>query len=361
MSEYVRYITRPAKRQAAILKDIRQKILTGRIKVGSRLPTHRELERAFKAGRKTIETVMKRLSDDGFIVARGRAGTFVSDTPPHVSSYGLVFPMPPGESGWTHFHTTLQNEAAHSNGESPFHITCYYGGAATGTQGYATLLRGLESHCLAGLIFAPTGEKFLNTPLAGGGKLPSIQIGGSGPCPRVVNLDLSSLVDQAVAHLKGQGRANIAFVCLEGSYLWMEKIIRPVMQTHGLEYRRRWIQSVSRSYDGWLENVFEQLFYSGQDRRPDALVLLDDHLVPAASKALLNLGLSIPRDIEVVAHANFPSPTESPLPFFRVGFDISALLGLCLSRLGQYREHPVEKDLIKFQATVESDRGVKKV
>ena len=48
--------------------------------------------------------------------------------------------------------------------------------------------------------------------------------------------------------------------------------------------------------------------------RPDALVITDDNLVPAATAGVLAAGRRVPADLEVVAHANFPHVTPSAVP-----------------------------------------------
>src|SRR5262245_29184268 len=72
-----------------IAEQIRRRIVTGELLPGQRLPTRRELNTRFGAGPMTVQRALDRLLRDGFVVAAGRRGTFVSPQPPHLSHFAL--------------------------------------------------------------------------------------------------------------------------------------------------------------------------------------------------------------------------------------------------------------------------------
>lgn len=330
--------TRPALRQRALLEDWRGRILSGEWAPGMRLPTVRELEAQFETSRVTVQTVQDRLRRDGFLVMRGRAGTFVCEHPPHQSRYALVFPFPPGSDQWTQFHAALLQEAQAVGERGHRQMPCYFGGLLSGEGSYAELFDEVNAHRLAGAIFAHVGETFANTPLADNPHLPTIGIGGASPGEMIINLDFHSLIGQAVRHLVARGRRKIAVIELQSSYAWVEGMVEPLMTAVGVTFRRRWVQSIAMVNTGWMTSCLELLLYTGQDERPDGLILLDDNLVPEASRALEALGVRVPEDLDVVAHANFPWPTSCSLPFQRVGFNIRHLLETCLNQLDLHRQ-----------------------
>src|SRR5262245_45736692 len=84
-------------KQATILKDLRRKIVTALLGQGARLPTRFQLLAEYQVSMSTVQGALDRLVEDGFVVPRGRAGTFVSPRPPHLCRYGLVFPSHPGD------------------------------------------------------------------------------------------------------------------------------------------------------------------------------------------------------------------------------------------------------------------------
>lgn len=69
------------------------------------------------------------------------------------------------------------------------------------------------------------------------------------------------------------------------------------------------------------------------DTRPDALFIGDEHFASDVAAALIELGIAIPRDLQVVAHCEFPARDRSPLPFQRIGFDVREVLGAALAVL----------------------------
>src|SRR5262249_32016033 len=80
------------RRHAEVLAELRRAIVAGRLRPGSRLPTRRDLIRRFGRSALTVQQALDRLAAEGFVTARGRHGTFVADTPPHLRNIALVFP-----------------------------------------------------------------------------------------------------------------------------------------------------------------------------------------------------------------------------------------------------------------------------
>lgn len=353
MAPRIVYITRPAKRQQAILRAMRGQILAGRYRPGDRLPTHRELENRYRAGRRTIERALGMLEADGFVVPRGRAGTFVADRPPHHARHALVFPAAPGQPGWSHFHHTLLRVAGQYDHNTQSQIVCYFGNGIDGL-GYPELLSECAAHRLAGVIFTPTMESFAGTPLADG-SMPSVQIGGSGPGRVTVALDYGSLLEQAVGRLAQRGRRRIAVIALDSTYRWVHDALQPALDRHRLTVPRRWVQSIANANTGWLHNCLELILRGEHDLRPDALILLDDNLVSEATEALTDLGVRVPEDLDVVAHANFPWPTPSRLPLFRIGFDLQQTLETCLLQLDRMRRNQSVSARVNLRATPAPD------
>jgi len=68
----------------------------------------------------------------------------------------------------------------------------------------------------------------------------------------------------------------------------------------------------------------------GQVDRPDALLVTDDNLVEYATAGLVDAGVRVPTDMDVVVHCNFPWPTPSLVPVRRIGYDAAQMLRACL-------------------------------
>ena len=62
-----------------IVRDIKQKILTGALRTGDRLPAERELAENYKVSRITIRNAISRLVYLGFLQTMPQSGTFIAD------------------------------------------------------------------------------------------------------------------------------------------------------------------------------------------------------------------------------------------------------------------------------------------
>ena len=71
---------RPA--SAQIVRQIRAAVDAGRLVPGERLPTVRALAERLDVVPNTAAKAYRELEEDGYLQGRGRAGTFVADTPP---------------------------------------------------------------------------------------------------------------------------------------------------------------------------------------------------------------------------------------------------------------------------------------
>ena len=80
------------------------------------------------------------------------------------------------------------------------------------------------------------------------------------------------------------------------------------------------------------------LMMSGKDgERPDAIFVTDDNLVEYATAGILDAGVRVPDEVEVVVHCNFPWPVPSIVPVRRIGFDARQLIAACIRSIDQQR------------------------
>ena len=102
-------------------------------------------------------------------------------------------------------------------------------------------------------------------------------------------------------------------------------------------------------------NAMHLLMHADQKERPDGLIITDDNLVEAATAGLLDAGVSVPQDLTVVAHCNFPWPTPSHVPARRLGYDVRQILSACLSDIDRQRNGGKPKS-ISIPAVWEEDK-----
>src|SRR5687768_14977627 len=98
-------------RKDEILSDVHRRIVTGEWAPASRLPTRRQLAIKYDASPTLVSEVLGDLSRDRFIEGRGKLGTFVTNRPPHLAKYAIVFAHRPNNGSFNNFWLALSREA----------------------------------------------------------------------------------------------------------------------------------------------------------------------------------------------------------------------------------------------------------
>jgi len=157
-----------------------------------------------------------------------------------------------------------------------------------------------------------------------------------------VFVDNEAFLPRAFEWLAGRKHRRVAVLSLAMQNAIpseFEQVVRATATRYGLQTQTRWIQATPRESAAWATNQVASMLHGPANDRPDALVITDDNLVPAATAGILAAGGSaqIAKGLEVVAHANFPHITPSAVPAQRLGFDVRHILDVCVERLLQLR------------------------
>lgn len=344
-------------KQQRIIASLREAIVSGAHPPGEQLPTHEVLEKRYRVSRVTMQHVLDQLAADGLTYARGRNGTFVHERPPHLHRYGLFFPWRPGRDGrWPRFWTALRNEAESLAHEPDRSIAIYYGPQNPPDESFARLQYDIRSQRLAGLIFASAPGNLRGTPLLEHPGLPRAAIMPCTDIPGVAAVDLppESMLMRAADYLQQHGRRRIAVLLGKHDPQVLE-FLATMLRKRGLEHRPYWVQRVHPDLPEAAREVTHMLFHANQWERPDSLIVADDNLVEYAVSGLLAAGLQLPKDVEVVAHCNFPWPAPSPIPLKRVGFDARETLLACMEQIDLQRRGSLPKDVRRIEARFEEE------
>jgi len=86
-------------KSSAVVTQIREQIIRG-LQPAARLATFNEMEQVYGVSRAVLRDAVEELKRDGFIYSVDRQGLFVSDRPPHLSRFGMVFPNNPSSPEW---------------------------------------------------------------------------------------------------------------------------------------------------------------------------------------------------------------------------------------------------------------------
>lgn len=315
-------------------------IVQGELKPGERLPNRIWFEQHFGASSVTTQAAFSALAQAGFVVSAGRNGTYVSERPPHLFNYGLVFATAPGRHDWSNFHKSLLNETEAINTRRNSSITCYFNiGEKLDGASLSRLLKDISEKQLAGLIVI-SQACFRGTPLIELAEIPRVVMKGQPFDPNIPVITLGGargFTEPAIAYLHSRGKKRLAFVLVTDMDPVREPEIKAVLSEHGLPFMPYSVQCVHPAESRWAANLAHLFARLPQDERPEGIVILDDNLVEHFCAGLVAAGIRVPDDMEIVAHCNFPCPAPSVLPIARLGYDLHEMLLACMGIINRMR------------------------
>lgn len=346
-----------ASRSDQLAGDLRRRIVAGEFAPGQRLPTFLEIEEGFSVSRGVAQIAIERLKKSGFIDLETRQGLFVSHTPPHLHRYGIVFPVVNADPAWSVFDEVLVREAhALEQAEQGKEFQAF-----VGTSDYresqrvlARLRRDVLDDRLAGLILAPGCQDLAERSPFNAPELPKVFLfrqPGTGS-ELIVTGDGDTIIDRSLRHLAEQGCRRVAVIRVPGAY----SAIGPAFfERQGLKCRPQWIQVVQRGDTAVLATLVPLLMDYPASQRPDGLLVMDDSLVDHVVSAVLAMGLTIGRDLHIVAHSNWPSRTPNVLPIRRIGFHVGHMLVRCMEAIDLQRRGQTPPQVQRVPALFEDE------
>ena len=313
-----------------VVTELRRDIVRGRLSPGQRIPPQIELARRFGVSGVTIQHAIGRLVRDGFLYTRPRRGTFVTQNPPHLHHYGITFHgHPSDQASWVQFWVALSHEAVRMQQTTRSDLSLFYGiNGRPGAGDYDEVVRLVQGHQLAGLIFTSNPWLLANTPLITEPDIPRVGITPKGEFPGVTAVNVVRFAERSLQEMHARGRRRVGIILTDqqsDADRWIA-----LARSMGVEMRPEWVQTVPLFRPAPARNVAQLLMSPHYSQRPDGLIIADDNLVPAATAGLAAAGLNVPDDADVIVHTNFPWPTPSAVPVLRVGFDVRAILDACV-------------------------------
>lgn len=352
--------------QNRIVNTLRAEIVEGKVAPGERLPGRPELGRRFEASPATVQSAMHHLMREGFIeVGARRGGTRVCLHPPHLTEYKLIFPYQVRRSNTPGalphvFH--LMEDQAHLLVSEGKRVTPYYGISEQHDVGtYQRLVDDVHTNRLAGLLFASSAHEFRGTPLLEEPGICRAAVAYTPYLPGVPKLffDMEMLVQKALEYFRRQGRSDIAVLCPSTGYATgFDAFLRELphkKSVRGIRFRANWMQYPDTHGAASARRCVELLLDKSHPHRPDGLLILDDHLVRGAAQGILESKVKVPQDLEVVAHANFPSALDVPFPIKRIGFDISQLVKQGIEFIDRQHNGETPPELTLLPALLEDE------
>ena len=153
----------------------------------------------------------------------------------------------------------------------------------------------------------------------------------------VFRIDHAAFIDQALDFLVAQGRRRVAMLSIAAFGDELEAHFHRAAAARGLSTGPHSMLGLDPYEPRWARNAVTLLLNQDPSRRPDGLIISDDHLVPAATQGILEAHVAVPGDLAVVAHCNFVADAPSAVLVTHLGFDVAAILNTCLRLLDAQR------------------------
>ncbi len=326
-------------RQEEIVDFLRRQIVTGTLGPGARLPTRRELSVTFGASTRTVQDALDDLADDGFVVAMGTRGTFVSERPPHLSKYAFVF-CSGSESN--RFYSALNNDVLRRRRERAQLIDVWHNiDGHADNEDFMRLVGEVRRHRIAGLIFTTNPTPLEQTPLLEEPDIPRVAITRARRWSNVstVSPDDTSFRHRAMDHMIACGVRRMAVILPEGYDDTVIGAWQADAAERGLDLRPYWTISINPYFARCARNITHLLFNPLQRELPDGLIIADDNLAEASAAGLVNSGVNV-RDLNIVVHCNFPWPMQSVVPARRLGYSAASVIDACVRSIDRQLQQP---------------------
>ncbi|MFA6293009.1 MAG: GntR family transcriptional regulator [Victivallales bacterium] len=325
----------PDYRTQEITADLKEKIISGKWKPGMRIPTRRQLCAKYVAGPITIQNIIAQFEEDGFLKSDGRNGTCVVKTPPHMVNVALVFPEEVTVNRFWNALSTVAREKRSDGLKIIQRFNISHNGW-TDNPDQVGLISDILRKRLLGVFFASIPFLVEKTPIVTEPGIPRCAIITPGSFSEFSQIfpDAFSFQDKALGYLKSKGRKRIAVVGHPGisKANWPEKITE-----YGFESGPYWIQGMNLLDTMPGYNLARLLFHDSIDERPDGLVITDDNLVESVTKGIAESGVRFPKELDVIAHCNFPCIPPSSVPVVHLGYDTREFLDQALRFLRAMR------------------------
>ena len=159
--------SRNTPRKNVMVEALRREIVAGTFNSGERLPNQVKLAERHGVSVVTAQTALSQLESEGFIISRHRVGRHVSETPPYLYHYGLVYPF--GQKPvfrtrmWSLYYQALMMASidAQQNGT----VMQQFFGAGMEPAESSRLEQLMTNNQLAGVIFVNILEELETSPI----------------------------------------------------------------------------------------------------------------------------------------------------------------------------------------------------
>ncbi len=334
-------------KRGAVTDMLRQRIVEARYAPGEQLPGCEALACELGTSHVTVLRGIDALREEGFLWTRRRRGVFVADHPPHLFECAMLFGKQDGRQPADRYHRVLLAEIGNA-GALPGHWRVsaqHNANPDPDSLTYRALVRRVQHGGYAGLIFPHATHLWTGTPLLdhpGIARVATTDAHGRQPGVSMVRIDTSAYLDRALLRVAESGCRRVA-VLLPPRVLQAETLeaeYGDVMQRivgHGLRTEPYWVVQISQRQDTALRRLAHLLLAAPSARRPDAIIVMDDHMTESVTLGVRDAGAAASRNVLLVTYCNFPDRPPAHVPVTRLGFDCHALFRLMIDAIETQR------------------------
>jgi DNA-binding LacI/PurR family transcriptional regulator len=305
-----------------IFESLKESVLSGEYREGTRLPSETELVRRFGVSRMTIVKAVKELQQLGLVVRRVGSGTYAaSRTAQENRLFGLLIPelgqteiFEPVCQGMANFPPASRHSLLWGNA---------VGDAKEKEEAAEDLCHRYIAQRVSGVFFAPlelTPDKDqVNKRIMaalGHANVPVVLLDRCfAPYPMRSRYDLVGIDNRRTAyiateHLIRAGAKRVAFMGRPLSASTVEARIagyREALMAHGLLKDEDLVARVDPADDGVVRSILRM-------QRPDSFLCANDHTAANLMQTLIRLGRRIPEDIRIVGIDDVKYASLLPIP-----------------------------------------------
>ncbi len=288
------------------------------LKAGDKVPSIRKLSKEWGVSHWSLRTAQALLEQEGWLQIRHGSGVYVSRraATPTVGVFTAFDVFQPRTSVFHHLVLRAIREYIETQG---MNADIYVGRCAAGQELPPEQCGRFVDDVEAGRL---DGVVIVSAPSLAGWKnwIASLRFPAVGDhTPYEVEVPSAVMIREAVARLRSASCRRLALLGWGGRKI--EDAFREEMTGKGLKLNERWIRGDLHpmfSGAGWEE--FREI-WSAEREKPDGIVVADDVLMEEAGKAIMEMGVAVPRDLRIAALVNKGAPWRWPFPAIRLEVD----------------------------------------
>jgi len=296
---------------------------------GEQLPGMHTLRQRFGVSINTIGAALDILAGEGVVVKRRGSGVYVSEQRQRI---GILSELDIFDARISPYFRAVAGELKRHLTAKGAEPRLYLGNAEPGIKEDAPTCPQFWTDIDSGML---DGAVILDTPATKAWRKRitacAIPVVGS-QTNYLADIDLQQVVKVAVQRLKQQGCQRLGLLAWRTRDVFIQAV-----NDNGLETRDAWIRTdIDPALRGAGWDEFREIWLDCA-QRPDGLVVLDDMLFNDAQLAILQLGISIPSDLQLAVLTNRDMSPPLRLPAIVLEIDprdiATGLADMLLSRL----------------------------